>query len=254
MSAGGRGGNWLWLVVAAVGLGLLVAYLSVEFPETLESEDNRLRLVVAVLWIAFLGSALVLRARRGGMGLLFGSLAVWGFIALGLITLYSFRAEFAALKDRVMAELLPHRGATVAAQPPASPPRGGAAAPVEAGHRISFRMREGGHFVVEARVNGTPIRFLVDTGASEVVLTPADARRIGLNPNALTYSRRYQTANGVGEGAPVRLNRVTVGPIELEDVRASVNKAEMPGSLLGMTFLGRLSGYEVRDGVLTFRQ
>ncbi|MGQ0677481.1 MAG: retropepsin-like aspartic protease family protein [Rhodospirillales bacterium] len=252
MSAGGRGGNWLWLVAGAVLLGFLVAYLSVEFPEVLQDENNRLRLDVAGWWIALGGGSLVARGRSGGMGLLLGNLAIWLFIGLGLLTLYSFRAEFGWLKDRVMAELLPHRGTIATAARPAPGPA--ARAPVETGHRVSFRMREGGHFVIEARVNGTPIRFLVDTGASEVVLTPGDARRIGFNPNALSYTQRYRTANGIGEGAPIRLTRITVGPIEVEDVRASVNRAEMAGSLLGMTFLGRLSGYEVRDGVLTLRQ
>ncbi len=253
MTSGGRGYGWLWLLAGAVALGLLVAYLSVEFPETLDNESNRLRLVIAVLWIALVGSTLVLRARSGGLGLLLGNLAIWMFIGLGLLTLYSFRAEFGVLKDRVLAELLPHRGTTAVMQPAPAAQRG-TAAPVETGHRVSFRMRESGHFVVEAKVNGTPIRFLVDTGASEVVLSPSDARRIGLNPNSLNYTQRTQTANGIGQGAPVRLNRVTIGPIEVEDVRASVNRAEMAGSLLGMSFLGRIGGYEVRDGVLTLRQ
>jgi len=251
MSAGGNRPAWPWLLVGAVLVGALVAYLSVEFPDTLDDQDNRLQLVVGVLWVALVGGAFVAHSSRTGMGVLLRNLAAWAFIGLGLLTLYSFRVEFAWLKDRVMAELLPHRGTTAAVQ---TPPAQGARAPVETGHRVSFRAREGGHFVVEARVNGTPIRFLVDTGASEVVLTPADARRIGLNPNALSYTQRYRTANGIGWGAPVRLKRIAVGPIEVEDVRASVNKAEMAGSLLGMTFLERLSGYEVRDGVLTLRQ
>ena len=252
MSGGGTRPAWPWLLLGAVLVGTLIAYLSVEFPEALDDENTRLRLVVGVLWLALVGGAFAAHSSSTGMGALLRNLAMWAFIGLGLLTLYSFRAEFGWLKDRVMAELLPHRGTTATVQAPRAP--GAAPQPVETGHRVSFRAREGGHFVVEARVNGTPIRFLVDTGASEVVLTPADARRIGLNPNALSYTQRYRTANGIGEGAPIRLNRVTVGPIEVEDVRASVNRAEMAGSLLGMTFLGRLSGYEVRDGVLTLRQ
>jgi aspartyl protease family protein len=252
LSARGARPAWPFLLVGAVLVGALIAYLSVEFPEALDDENTRLRLVVGALWLALVGGAFVAHSSRTGMGLLFRNLAVWAFIGLGLLTLYSFRAEFGWLKDRVMAELLPHRGTTAASSAP--PPAPAARAPVETGHRVSFRAREGGHFVVEARVNGTPIRFLVDTGASEVVLTPSDARRIGLNPNALSYTQRYRTANGIGEGAPIRLNRIAVGPIEVEDVRASVNRTEMGGSLLGMTFLGRLSGYEVRDGVLTLRQ
>ena len=111
----------------------------------------------------------------------------------------------------------------------------------------------GGHFVVEIEVNGIAIRFLVDTGASDVILSPADAARLGFNLSDLRYIRTYRTANGIVQGAPVRLDRVAVGPIALTNVRASVNGAPMRRSLLGMSFLSRLSGYEVRDDRLTLR-
>ncbi len=241
--SGGARPVWPWALAAAVALGLLVAYLSVEFPDALEDENARLRLVISILWLLLAGSALVVRARRGAAVQLLRHAAIWVMIGLGLLTAYAFRAELFGWRDRVMAELVPHRG-TVARGDPGAP----------YGNSISFRSREGGHYVVEAHVNGTPVRFLVDTGASDVVLSPADARRIGINPNALDYSRRYHTANGVVAGAPVVLDSVRIGPIELDRVRASVNRAEMAGSLLGMSFLGRLSGYEVQNGVLTLRQ
>jgi aspartyl protease family protein len=92
---------------------------------------------------------------------------------------------------------------------------------------------------------------MVDTGASDVVLSPADARRLGFDLAELKFTRIYQTANGTVRGAPVRLRRITIGPIEIEDVRASVNGAPMGTSLLGMSFLGRLMGYEVTTDTLT---
>ena len=243
MNGGGRGVGWPWLLLGAAALGALIAYLSVEFPGTLSSDDNRIQLVVGALWLALIGGGLIARASHGGLRLLLGNLTIWLGIGLALLTLYSFRAELAFLGRRVMAELVPSRATPVVQRPGVAAPDPG----------VSFRARQGGHFVVEARVNGAPVVFLVDTGASDVVLTPADARRIGINPNALSYTRRYSTANGPVEGAPVTLNRVNVGGIELENVRASVTRGEMAGSLLGMSFLGRLGGYEVRDGVLTLR-
>jgi len=105
--------------------------------------------------------------------------------------------------------------------------------------------------VVEALVDGEPVRFLVDTGASDVVLSPADARRIGFDPAQMSFTRTYNTANGLVQGAPVRLGAVEVGPIRIEDVRASVNGADMRRSLLGMSFLSRLGGYEVSEDALT---
>jgi aspartyl protease family protein len=104
-----------------------------------------------------------------------------------------------------------------------------------------------GHFVIEAEVNGEPVTFLVDTGASEIVLTTADARRLGFDPQRLEFSQRFRTANGEVRGAPVRLRELRVGQFSLYDLNASVNAAPLPVSLLGMSFLERLHGYRVED-------
>jgi aspartyl protease family protein len=107
-----------------------------------------------------------------------------------------------------------------------------------------------GHFVVEAVVNGAPVTFLVDTGASDIVLTMADARRLGFEPRRLEFSQRFGTANGEVQGAPVRLRELRVGQFSLYDLDASVNAAPLPISLLGMSFLNHLHGYRVEDGRL----
>ncbi|HET6521866.1 MAG TPA: TIGR02281 family clan AA aspartic protease [Geminicoccaceae bacterium] len=111
----------------------------------------------------------------------------------------------------------------------------------------------GGHFVVEARVNGTPTRFLIDTGASSIVLAAADARRLGFHPAGLDFSQRFGTANGVVRGAPVTLREVRLGQFALRDVPASVNEGALGISLLGMSYLSRLRGYEVRNDRLVLR-
>ncbi|MCC3862314.1 retropepsin-like aspartic protease family protein [Pseudemcibacter aquimaris] len=116
---------------------------------------------------------------------------------------------------------------------------------------ITFRADRSGHYMVRAFVNGQEIDFVVDTGASSVVLTKADAERIGYNLNDLSFMAPASTANGTVYNAPVRLNVMELGPIRLERVEGFVNEGEMDTSLLGMTFLNRLSGYEVRDGLLT---
>lgn len=232
--AGGRGPLWLWLLVAAIALTALVVYLIVRFPEAMTAEENRLSLVASLLWVGLIGASVAVHWRtRPGHAL--RSLAIWLVVALGLLVVYSYRHELGRLKDRVLADLLPHRGASQ-------------------GAAVSFRTREGGQFVVEADVDGTLVRFLVDTGASDVVLSPNDARRVGFDTSTLDYTRRYSTANGIVLGAPIRLKRITVGPITLTDVRASVNRGAMTHSLLGMSFLERLSGYGVSDGTLTLRQ
>ena len=81
-----------------------------------------------------------------------------------------------------------------------------------------------------------------------------NAKRVGLKLDRLDYTQRYQTANGVIFGAPVRIEWISVGGINLYDVRASVPDSELRHSLLGMSFLNRIGGFEVRDGVLTLYQ
>jgi aspartyl protease family protein len=112
---------------------------------------------------------------------------------------------------------------------------------------------DNGHFVLDAMVNGVPISFMVDTGASDIVLTPDDAEALGFAPRSLNYSQRFQTANGVVRAAPVSLREVRIGQFSLYDLDASVNEAPLPISLLGMRFLDRLDGYEVDDDRLILR-
>lgn len=110
-----------------------------------------------------------------------------------------------------------------------------------------------GHFIVVAAVNGVDVQFLVDTGASTVTLTEEDARRIGLSPYALDYSATYRTANGDIEVAPVTLRRMRLQDLEVSDVEATVTRAPLNISLMGMSFLSRLAGYEVRNDGLVLR-
>ncbi len=110
-----------------------------------------------------------------------------------------------------------------------------------------------GHFLVMAEVNGTPVRFLVDTGASSVTLTAEDAQRIGLPVHALDYSLSFHTANGEIKAAPVTLRDVRLDQFGVSDVEATVTRAPLNISLLGMSFLKRLSGYEVRPEGLIMR-
>lgn len=107
-----------------------------------------------------------------------------------------------------------------------------------------------GQFVVAAMVNGTPIDFLVDTGASHVVLTPGDAERLGLRPTQLRYNNYAQTANGSVRLAPVTLRELRIGQLSRRGVGAVVNEAPMGISLLGMSFLEGLEGWEAKGGQL----
>lgn len=121
------------------------------------------------------------------------------------------------------------------------------------GDELIVRAGPNGQFMVDAVVDGIEIRFLVDTGATRVVLTAEDAERLGYRLDGLDYSERYQTANGEILGAPVVLPELRIGDLEIEDVRSSVIRAPLSTSLLGMTFLNRLESFEVRDEGLILR-
>ena len=121
-----------------------------------------------------------------------------------------------------------------------------AAAATNGGRVLTLRVGAGGHFWVDAEVNGNPVRFVVDTGASSVVLSAEDAERAGLRLSSRDYTALHRTAGGIVKAAPVTLREVSIGALGLRDVEASVNPALTGVSLLGMTFLNRLDGYEVR--------
>ena len=161
--------------------------------------------------------------------------AIW--LALGLVLAigYSYRFELSDVVDRLGGELIPYAAVTTA----------------DGGLRV--RAHSDGHFYVKALADGREIRFLVDTGASVVALSPADADSLGLDRTRLNYSRRLHTAGGMVRAAPVLIRTLELGDIRLSNVRALVNEEPMPFSLLGVNALERLAGYEVRDGTLTLR-
>lgn len=107
-----------------------------------------------------------------------------------------------------------------------------------------------GHYYMTLTVNGVPVDFVVDTGASQVVLSQQDARRVGIDPDELNYLGVASTANGQVRTASVTLDQVTLGPYTDTGVRAVVNGGEMFGSLLGMTYLGLYGTLSITDGEL----
>jgi len=167
---------------------------------------------------------------------------IWLAIGFGLIAGYSYREELSAVTDRVMGELRPS-GDIVSVETG------------EEGERaVRVRRRLAGHFAVRASVNGQSMTLMVDTGASSVVLKPADAERAGVDLDKLSYTVAVDTANGMTYAAAVRLRTLAVGPLVVRNVDALVAQ---PGSvkenLLGMSFLRRLRSYEFAKDYLTLR-
>jgi aspartyl protease family protein len=164
------------------------------------------------------------------------ALAFWMVALLGLVGLYSYRDDVAVFGNRILGELNP--GTVVPG------PRG----------EVSVVRSGGGSFVVDAKANGHSARFVLDTGASVVVLTSETAARIGIDTKRLSFDQPVRTANGSTRAAAITLDTLAVGPIVERRVPALVAR---PGTLfqnlLGMTFLERLAAYEVRGDRLIMR-
>lgn len=110
-----------------------------------------------------------------------------------------------------------------------------------------------GHYWAEAEVKGERVRFLVDTGASAVSLTLADARRLGIQTDRLDYAYSVVTASGQARAAPVTLGEISVAGARLTDVQALVIEDGLESSLLGMSYLGRLASFEATRTALILR-
>lgn len=157
------------------------------------------------------------------------TVAVWLAILIGLVAIYAYREPLQTAGREVMSVLVPGMAVSHGAD------------------QVVVRRAFDGHFMIDGEVDGAPVRFVFDTGASTVVLTAADAARAGFDPARLDYRQPVMTASGMTRVAPVRLETVAVGGLVVNGVRAAVAQPQdLELSLLGMTFLNRLSGYEVR--------
>ena len=188
------------------------------------------------VWAALLASSVFVLFRYR-LGEALRAIVIWATAFLVLIGGYAYRDEFGAVRDRIMAELWPGYAVTSGS----------------AGEVMAVRADDR-HFHVDAMVNGRPVSFLVDTGASVIAIDRDVARRLGIDPDRLVYSSRIRTANGVAQAADVTLDTVRIGDIERRNVRAVVTEGSGIGtSLLGMSFLGTLGSFEFRGDRLIMR-
>jgi aspartyl protease family protein len=122
-------------------------------------------------------------------------------------------------------------------------------------HRVALRADARGHYTATATVNGRSVPVMVDTGATAVALSADSARSLGIRPPPSAFRLPVSTANGVVAAAPVTLREVRIGGVSVRNVEAIVVPGDALGiNLLGMTFLSRLSRFEVADGQLVLTQ
>jgi aspartyl protease family protein len=184
--------------------------------------DNLMQMTYLVLLAAAIGGSYIF-ANKDNLGKVAQQAAVWGLIFVGTIATIGLWTD-------ISRDISPRQAV--------------------AGSEIVLPRANDGHYYISLEINGTTVDFVVDTGASQVVLTQDDARRVGFEPDELRYLGVARTANGEVRTAAVRLDQVSVGPYTDTGLRATVNGGEMDKSLLGMAYLGLYDSISITDGEL----
>ncbi|MBX8826985.1 TIGR02281 family clan AA aspartic protease [Ochrobactrum sp. SFR4] len=221
-----------WLVIAAIAILLLVLIVNDESGTTLGLANDDfadaayMSIFGVVVAAGLLGSGIPLNH-------MMRNIAIWAVIILGLVTGYQYQYELTNIANRVTAGLIP--GNAVSGNS------------VDGAETVSIGQSANGHFEVNALVNDQRVRFMVDTGASTIVLTQADAEKAGIDVSSLSYTNPVSTANGRTMAASVRLQEIRIGNITRQNLRALVSQeGQLSGSLLGMNFMNSLSAYTVQ--------
>ena len=221
----------IWIILGLIGAGLILLILNHDQGSVFGMENNMFAsLLFYGVWGTVIGAAVL---SRGSLAQNARNATIWLGIILALMTGYVYRYELQDFGSALTAGLIP--GSPVSGQN--SDGRG----------QVMVVRSANGHFEIDAAVNGESTRFLVDTGASSIVLTARDAERAGIDTASLTFSTPIMTANGSTTAAPVTLGTLDIGEIRRDRVRALVAQdGNLDTSLLGMNFLETLWSFEIR--------
>ena len=183
---------------------------------------------LALLLVALGGAYLA--SHRQSVGKSLQMALVWGMIFLGCMAVYGLWGDISRDYGRNSLPITQQDGA------------------------IALPRAPDGHYYVTAEVNGAAIDFLVDTGASDIVLSRADAARIGFDLEKLAFLGSARTANGVVPIAYSRLKAIQLGPYLDRGLSVAINGGEMEKSLLGMSYLGLFGRIEIAQDQLILRR
>lgn len=227
---------WIILAIIATGVILLIANHDAGVTFGLDNDKFASALYLGVLGLAVAAAVLFTPWRLNEAA---RNVAIWLMIAVALMAGYQYRYELQDIASRVTAGLVPGSPLSVSDAN---------------GVAVMLEKRANGHFEVRGEVDGKQIDFLIDTGATTTVLTASDARVAGIDINSLSFNVPVSTANGTARAARASAGEIRIG--EISRVRLPVLVSE-PGqldqSLLGMNFLGTLSGFDVRGDRLILR-
>ena len=231
-------GRFLWIVLGMIGAA--AAFLvGRELIYGTQAADES---IGQGLYLAIFGA--VLAAGILGTGRRFGetarALALWGLIILALVAGYQYRYELQDVASRVTAGLVPGSPLSVT--------------DAAGSTTVMLEKRPNGHFEAQTVVNGHTVPMMIDTGATTTVLTTRDAAATGFDTAGLSYQVPVSTANGQAMAARVTLGDIAVGAISRKNVPALVvAEGMLEQSLLGMNFIGTLSGFDIRGDRMILR-
>lgn len=222
----------LWIFLGIIGAGLILLIVNHDGGSLVGIRNDQFAGALYMgIWATLIGAAII--PRTGGLRAAARNAAIWIAIILVLMAGYVYRFDLQDIASRMTAGIIPGTPVSGIGDDGRS--------------QVMLIRGTNGQFEVEASVNGAPTRFLVDTGASSVVLSLEDARAAGINVDRLSFDIPVSTANGRTTAARVSLGELSIGEIERQRLPAMVARpGSMRGSLLGMTFLNTLWSFEIR--------
>lgn len=197
------------------------------------SQNEQIQLISGLFLLFMLVGALVVRRRYPSFVLVKYGI-YWVFIILFIIFLYSYKEGVQDVYTRIYGQIVPSEL-------------------IEQDGYLTVRKSADGHFYVKAMVNKRPVLFLIDTGATQVVLNRADAISSGINIEDLIFDRQAQTAGGKVNLASTQVD-IKLGPLDVTSFGVAVSDADMGISLLGMSFLKKFDEIKVDGDVLYLKQ
>lgn len=221
-----------WIMIAAIAVVTLLLVANHESGVTAGYDND---IFARAAYLGIWGIVLAAGLLGSGISLVDSvrQLMIWAIILLALVAIYQYRYELQDIGNRITAGLVPASAISSLAD--------------DGTLIVTLTKSAGGHFEVNGKVNGKYLHFLIDTGASSIVLSYEDAQKIGINTDHLNFTTPIMTANGRSKAARIHLDQLQIGDIRRENVPALVTQPHMmQGNLLGMSFLETLHGFNVR--------
>ena len=191
-------------------------------------------LIWGVVCILLLLSSLA--ARRLPLGYIAKATFAWIAIFAALFAIFSFRFEFMAVWERVKADISGTAGQSVS------------------GEEITIRRQDDGHYWLQVDVNGKPVRFMIDSGATTTAVNASTARETGIQVDTDGYPVFLNTANGSVAAQRGIIQSLKIGTHEIGQHNVVVSESFGDTNVLGMNFLDSMQSWKVEANVMTLKQ